>query len=363
MKCKSQPLPQPSDTIQASSKAVQDAYSRVVTAENLSQKAEEKRNSRIIGYLLIWFVKFQHTLSEQPTTYLVEEIHHLPDDRAVFELGEHYLQLFTAFRRYKPTPKPSTRPSRPSPDDQVEDLEHLVGSKKNYKNTKDLALFRDGFRCLATSVLEMQAVLLYNVANDGTASPTQCCHIFGAGNVIDLEANKHERELKRQRASGSLAILKAFGISISDTFIQKDGVHDLRNVLTLRAPCHEAFDAMYMWFEPTGVKHQYKICHFIDGQLARETHDMVTFQINDAVVEGSSPCIEKMKANPDQFLPDPKLLTLHATCAKVAHLSGAAEVLDEWERDLEEKKVLAADGSDMDMFNYALIGLVQVEVN
>ena len=108
---------------------------------------------------------------------------------------------------------------------------------------------------------------------------------------------------------------------------------------------------------------QYKICHFIDGQLARETHDMVTFQINDVVVEGSSTCIEKMKANPDQFLPDPKLLTLHATCAKVAHLSGAAEVLDEWERDLEEKKVLAADGSDMDMFNYALIGLVQVEVN
>ena len=43
--------------------------------------------------------------------------------------------------------------------------------------------------------------------------------------------------------------------------------------------------------------------------------------------------------------PDPKLLALHATCARVAHMSGAAEFFDKLERDVEETEVLAFDGS------------------
>jgi hypothetical protein len=167
---------------------------------------------------------------------------------------------------------------------------------------------------------------------------------------------------------------------MSDILLQENGVHDLRNTLTLYTPCHEGFGALDMYFEPTEVKHQvrptfvpiasvhssvlqYRIHHFRRTPVSRLTHKYVTFKINDAIVEGSSPCIEIMKGNPDQFLPDPKLLALHATCARVAHMSGTDRVLDEWDRDLDEKKVLAADGSDMDMLKYALMGLVQVEVN
>jgi len=43
--------------------------------------------------------------------------------------------------------------------------------------------------------------------------------------------------------------------------------------------------------------------------------------------------------------PDPQLLALHATCARVAHMSGAAEFFDKLERDAEETDVLAFDGS------------------
>jgi len=35
-------------------------------------------------------------------------------------------------------------------------------------------------------------------------------------------------------------------------------------------------------------------------------------------------------------LPDCKLLALHALCARVAHPSGAARAIDEWEQDVEE---------------------------
>jgi hypothetical protein len=44
-------------------------------------------------------------------------------------------------------------------------------------------------------------------------------------------------------------------------------------------------------------------------------------------------------------LPEPRLLALHATCARVAHMSGAAEFLDQLRWDAEETRVLAFDGS------------------
>ena len=43
--------------------------------------------------------------------------------------------------------------------------------------------------------------------------------------------------------------------------------------------------------------------------------------------------------------PNPQLLALHATCARVAHMSGATEFFGKLERDAEETSVLAFDGS------------------
>ncbi|KAJ7738075.1 hypothetical protein DFH07DRAFT_752713, partial [Mycena maculata] len=48
-------------------------------------------------------------------------------------------------------------------------------------------------------------------------------------------------------------------------------------------------------------------------------------------------------------LPDPRSLALHAVCARVAHISDAAEVLDKFDRDVEELQVLAGDGSTEDL--------------
>jgi hypothetical protein len=43
--------------------------------------------------------------------------------------------------------------------------------------------------------------------------------------------------------------------------------------------------------------------------------------------------------------PDPMLLALHTACARVAHMSDAAEFLNQLELDAEETDVLAVDGS------------------
>ncbi|KIY60768.1 hypothetical protein CYLTODRAFT_330085, partial [Cylindrobasidium torrendii FP15055 ss-10] len=50
----------------------------------------------------------------------------------------------------------------------------------------------------------------------------------------------------------------------------------------------------------------------------------------------------------DMPLPDPRMLTLHGICARVAHMSGAAEYFDGLDRDhemLKEVAMLAGDGS------------------
>lgn len=52
--------------------------------------------------------------------------------------------------------------------------------------------------------------------------------------------------------------------------------------------------------------------------------------------------------------PDPRLLTLHAICARVAHMSGAAEFFDQLQWDADEMEVLAFDGSSAPLLDSLL---------
>lgn len=58
--------------------------------------------------------------------------------------------------------------------------------------------------------------------------------------------------------------------------------------------------------------------------------------------------------------PDPEALRLHAICCHVAHLSGAGERIDRIQRDMEDTRVLAKDGSSVDLLNYELSKFVAV---
>lgn len=56
-------------------------------------------------------------------------------------------------------------------------------------------------------------------------------------------------------------------------------------------------------------------------------------------------------------LPSPRYLGIHAACCRIAWLSGAAEYLDTILRDMDDLKVLAEDGSSVEVFGWALQGL------
>jgi hypothetical protein len=60
-------------------------------------------------------------------------------------------------------------------------------------------------------------------------------------------------------------------------------------------------------------------------------------------------------------LPDPRYLAIHAACARVAHLSGAAEYIEMVFRDMEDIKVLASNGGSGDVLYHALMRNVDIE--
>lgn len=59
-------------------------------------------------------------------------------------------------------------------------------------------------------------------------------------------------------------------------------------------------------------------------------------------------------------LPDSKLLNLHAACARVAQMSGAAKAFDRLEGDIEETYVLAFDGSSAPLLDHLLTPFVAI---
>lgn len=53
-------------------------------------------------------------------------------------------------------------------------------------------------------------------------------------------------------------------------------------------------------------------------------------------------------------LPSPAYLAIHAACAKIAHLSGAAECIDKFYRDMEDGTVLHSDGASASILEEAI---------
>ena len=55
-------------------------------------------------------------------------------------------------------------------------------------------------------------------------------------------------------------------------------------------------------------------------------------------------------------VPSPDYFALHAACARVADLSGAAEYIEKMLSDLEEIGVLSEDGTSAKLLEHALLG-------
>ncbi|EGE08746.1 hypothetical protein TEQG_08814 [Trichophyton equinum CBS 127.97] len=104
------------------------------------------------------------------------------------------------------------------------------------------------------------------------------------------------------------------------------------NALTLTQDHHRAFGEFRIYFEPTSTQYQYRIdsmeqCPFLRDPLFPVTRTLLSL-------------------SPSQTIdpPSARLLGVHRAIAKIMHLSGAGEYIENVLRDLEETDV-RADGS------------------
>ena len=87
---------------------------------------------------------------------------------------------------------------------------------------------------------------------------------------------------------------------------------------------------------------RYKVCVFHESD---ERYIRRNFVGPKDHVDGAPMVVELASSYQEAPPPDPQLLALHATCARVAHMSGAAKFFNQMQWDAEETDVLAFDGS------------------
>ncbi|KAJ7230387.1 hypothetical protein GGX14DRAFT_583037 [Mycena pura] len=132
---------------------------------------------------------------------------------------------------------------------------------------------------------------------------THCAHIFS------------ETAREEDYAASATAILKMFGLTES---LVGGNVHKFFNILSMQSDLHGFFDQLE--FKRGDVEASYKKA----GQPVPE-------------------------------LPSRSLLAIRAACSRVAHMSGAAEQIDQILHDLEETSVMAEDGSTADLLTSRLM--------
>ncbi|KAG9308858.1 hypothetical protein JVU11DRAFT_11488 [Chiua virens] len=322
---------------------------------------------RVAGYLLLEFERQSEFFGFTPSAPLNEwlisphQSSHSNQHDVIIENGtlicDNFIRAFrSSIVQYPP---PSSHPSRASFDtlqDMIKDAMEATGDK--FTTSRKRVLARDGYRCVVTGIYDESSLAKFNSVAEVLMATLEVAHIFnesttqGINPAVDRDSGDDRKYNKTYHAASAMAILRTFGFSkFASKFEVPGGVHEVWNLLTLGHDVHSLFDHLKMWFEYTDKPHRYKVCTS-HGKYDKYIQHL--FAGHDRQVDGAPMFVEfdsdYMQAPP----PDPFLLTLHATCARVAHMSGAAEVFDRVDRDMEESKVLALDGSSSSLLVHLL---------
>ena len=115
-------------------------------------------------------------------------------------------------------------------------------------------------------------------------------------------------------------------------------------------PC--LYSVLYIPLQP----HTYNVCarNPFFWEMPDSPRKQVKFEIPAEVIADY-----EARHLPLPSLPDPDLIALHAACARVAYLSGAAEHFDRVQEESEDIYVLASDGGSADLLS-SLLDLIPV---
>ncbi|KAL1693032.1 hypothetical protein GGG16DRAFT_50173 [Schizophyllum commune] len=347
------------------------AYTAKLNAQEALSAAAKKQleTDRIYLRLIGWLYVF--ALRPNCWSQLSLWVKSCNNDMATLvDLGRFLLVAYLRlFRKHKGrTPSHSSHPSRSSFDRRREALEtQIVPIPTNHSEAKRRALERDNEQCLFTKRFSDQSALYLPTTSLATkqaildaasAFPRgvtrevmetdpfavvdliECTHILSASTNQDIDAQLY----KRAWAASVWSILESFGHPEIHQELAGDHAHRLENVLSLTHAMHDRFDRMVIWLEPLG-DNRYQA----NGAVQYELIFLNAVYSIDGIIEFTTPDATVYP------LPSRQYIELHAAACKVAHMSGAAGLFDEFERALDEDGVLAEDGSQMYILEHRLL--------
>ena len=114
-----------------------------------------------------------------------------------------------------------------------------------------------------------------------------------------------------------------------------NGIHTLENVLTLQGGFRILFEILAVWFEAI-VSGLETFTPRTEGLQSDQDNTYVIRARHEGILSScrSNP-ITLTSQHPDLPLPNRTFLAIHAACCRIADLSGAAEYIEETQRQYE----------------------------
>ncbi|KAF8872013.1 hypothetical protein CPB84DRAFT_1899544 [Gymnopilus junonius] len=270
-------------------------------------------------------------------------------DTALLEIRKMYFDHYIrAFRANKgPIPTPSNHASWPSFNmisDMINDT--LIEAPQSHADTKKLvALIRNGYHCIVTGKYDVNSVIIVwelreRITQDSSLQRevTECAHIFAESTNLSIEPGTP----KQDYASSMWAVMCQFGYEELPDDLNGSKVHRLENVMTVVHGFHMDFNTLKVWFLATTEKEKYKL-EAADSYVLCDYLEYVTFFMPDPV---------------NLPVPSPAYLMIHPACAKVSHLSGAAECIDKFYQDMDDSMTLDPNGASVETLEHTLFELL-----
>ncbi|GBE84642.1 hypothetical protein SCP_0606210 [Sparassis crispa] len=313
-------------------------WSEVVSDEVRTSKRTPQLCGRLLGYMMLEAPTPEGRLNVAREIQTCTSASDTQDRLAALAqfYEHHFIRVFKSAKGATPTV--STHPSRPSFNMTAEQINQLLEEAPQDHRAAKLLIFHLTGRYDAATAISRYPEDETFIA-PAPIAPTELAHIIAES----TNANIQEGSTKRSYAASAWAVLDRFGkVNVVDNELNGQGIHRLPNVMTMSVDVHIFFDTLQIWFEEIGTD-RYRLCARWDSILTSLGVDL------------NNPVIQLTTTNASLPLPNSHLLRLHATCAKVAHLSGAGEYIDAIFRDMEELKVLASDGGSAHVLQDALL--------
>ncbi|KEP50808.1 hypothetical protein V565_073280 [Rhizoctonia solani 123E] len=275
-----------------------NAYARLLPLED-----QAVLPVRILGQMLI------QAPSLKGRTYVARSINCCATNQAILKLGESQLGQFIQY--FEQLRTPSSTP--------------LFWSIDELQVDPTASLIRDNYRCMLSGFVDndafvsLPALQAEVIATKGNVSITECHHI--------LTEYTGCPQSKCGSRSHNWTIGCLFGTPIEDR-PAGPGSHDLRNILTLEKGFQACFERFMIWLEPTAESdNQYTLMRQAES-ICRQLPSLFTFT----------------STSPDLPLPDPQYLAIHAACARIIKLAGAAHFITKFVDEADEIEALEKRG-------------------